>query len=120
MRMKKDNGEIDYDTATALKDAFAAEDYVLNPDLTQKLCFKDYYTALVEQVTNSASVSEALKDAQMKTSDAAYEAREQILGVSSDEELQFMITFQNAYNASSRYITTINDMLESIITSYGA
>ncbi len=115
-----ESGEADYATAEKLTAAFQAEEYVLNPDLTQKSNFLNYYGDLVEQVTNSSSVARTLLDAQQATAEAARDAREQILGVSSDEELQFMITFQNAYNANSRYITTINTMLESIIQSFGA
>jgi flagellar hook-associated protein 1 FlgK len=38
------------------------------------------------------------------------------VGVSTDEELSNMIRFQSAYNASSRFITVINEMLETIVT----
>ena len=46
-------------------------------------------------------------------------ARQQVVGVSSDEELSNMIRFQNAYNASSRYINVISEMLEHIISTLG-
>ena len=46
-------------------------------------------------------------------------AREQVIGVSTDEELSNMIKFQNAYNASSRYINVISEMLEHIISTLG-
>ena len=120
LRFVTDSGEADYVTAEKLTEAFKAEEYVLNPDLTQKSNFLNYYGDLVEQVTNSSAVARELLDAQTATKEAAKDAREQILGVSSDEELQFMITFQNAYNANSRYITTINTMLESIIQTFGS
>ena len=42
--------------------------------------------------------------------------RLQSMGVSSDEELTNLIKYQHAYNASARYITVIDDMLEHIIT----
>ena len=44
---------------------------------------------------------------------------EQVVGVSTDEELSNMIKFQNAYNASSRYINVISEMLEHIISTLG-
>ncbi|MDE7045037.1 MAG: hypothetical protein K2O97_08515 [Acetatifactor sp.] len=43
-----------------------------------------------------------------------------MVGVSSDEELSNMIKFQNAYNASSRYINVISEMLEHIINTLGS
>ena len=45
--------------------------------------------------------------------------RQQVAGVSSDEELSNMIRFQHAYNASSRYITTVAEMIEHIINTLG-
>lgn len=42
------------------------------------------------------------------------------MGVSDDEELDNMIKFQNAYNASSRYINVIDEMIEHIINTLGA
>ena len=46
-------------------------------------------------------------------------SRESIMGVTSEEELTNMIKFQNAYNASSRYINVISEMLEHIINTLG-
>ena len=39
------------------------------------------------------------------------------LASSSDEELSNMIKFQNAYNAASRYINVISEMLEHVINT---
>ena len=49
----------------------------------------------------------------------AYSVREQIVGVSSDEELTNMIMYQNAYNASSRYINVISEMLDHLLSTLG-
>ena len=38
-----------------------------------------------------------------------------ISGVDEDEEALDLVKFQNAYNASSRYINVISEMLEHII-----
>ena len=42
--------------------------------------------------------------------------RQSVIGVSSDEELEHMIMYQNAYNAASRYINVINTLLDSVIS----
>ena len=42
--------------------------------------------------------------------------RQTVIGVSSDEELEHMIMYQNAYNAASRYITVINNMLDTLLS----
>lgn len=40
--------------------------------------------------------------------------------VASDEELEKMIKYQQAYNASSRYVNVISEMLEHIVTALGS
>ncbi len=109
------DGSVDYKTATALKEAFMEEAYCLNPNVQKKTNFINYYTDLVSQVANSGAVFQSIYENQATTVQATYDAREQVLGVSSDEELSNMIKFQNAYNASSRYINVISEMLEHII-----
>ncbi|MBD5550126.1 MAG: flagellar hook-associated protein FlgK [Lachnospiraceae bacterium] len=116
----RDEDSVDYETAAKLKDAFEKEDYTLNPNTEKRSNFKDYYGDLVIQVSNTGSVNKLLYEYQLDTQEETNFAREQILGVSTDEELQFMIKFQNAYNVASRYITTLNSMLENMLNQFGA
>lgn len=113
------DGSEDKKTAEALKAAFTEEAYNLNPNVKKKTTFVDYYSDLVAQVGNSGYVSRSIYDNQQATVEATESAREQVIGVSSDEELSNMIKFQNAYNASSRYINVIDEMLEHIINTLG-
>ena len=106
-------------TMEKLKNAFQETVYKLNPNVQTPVCFVDYYKNLVSQVANSGSVFGDIMNSQTLTTDSLCNAREQIVGVSSDEELTNMIMFQNAYNASSRYINVISEMLEHILTTLG-
>ena len=45
--------------------------------------------------------------------------RQNVMGVSTEEELSNMIKYQQCYNASSRYITTVAQMLEYLIERLG-
>ena len=114
------DGEEDNATTTALKEAFTKENYVLNPNVTTRNSFISYYNSLVSQVANSGDVYNSIAMAQEETVSAIEAGREQIVGVSSDEELEFMIMFQNAYNASSRYINVVSEMLEHLVSTLGA
>jgi flagellar hook-associated protein 1 FlgK len=51
------------------------------------------------------------------TKDQTDNARTEVLGVSSDEELTNMIKFQNAYNASSRYMNVVSEMIDYLLQS---
>jgi len=110
---------VDNATAEALKAAFTEEIYTLNPKVMKRTTFVDYYTDLVAQVANSGSVYRSIYENQENTVEATFSARAQVLDVSSDEELANMIRFQNAFNASSRYINVISEMLEHIIRTLG-
>lgn len=114
-----EDGSEDNATAEALKAAFTEEAYTLNPKVQKKTTFIDYYTDLVSQVANSGYVYRSIYTNQVNTVESIEGAREQVVGVSSDEELSNMIRFQNAYNASSRYINVISQMLEHIISTLG-
>ncbi len=115
----KEDGSIDNATMEALKQAFEDEKYTLNPDVRKNVDFVTYYTDLVSQIANSGSVYRSIYDNQLNTVESTDSARQQILAVSSDEELSNMIKFQNAFNASSRYINVISQMLEHLISTLG-
>lgn len=109
----------DNETMEKLKTAFSESVYTLNPNVQTPVNFVNYYKNLVGQVANSAYVFRGVQESQTVTTDALFSAREQIVGVSSDDELTNMIMYQNAYNASSRYINVISEMLEHILTTLG-
>lgn len=114
-----DDGQEDRATMQALMDAFTEEVYTLNPNVKKKTSFSEYYTDLVSQISVTGEVQRSIYDNQVTTVENICSAREQVVGVSSDEELSNMVRFQNAYNASSRYINVISEMLEHIITTLG-
>lgn len=113
------DGSEDNATAEALKAAFTEENYTLNPNVQKRTTFVNYYTDLVSQVANSGYVFRSIYENQTGTVESIESAREQVVGVSSDEELSNMIKFQNGYNAASRYINVISEMLEHIINTLG-
>jgi len=115
----KEDGKVDQETVDKLKDLFTQELYTLNPKVKTKTNFLNYYNNLISQVANTGSVMKGISENQQITVDSTAAAREQILGVSSDEELSNMIMFQNAFNASSRYINAVSQMLEHIISTLG-
>jgi len=114
-----EDGSIDQDTTNKLKDIFDDEDYMLNPNVVTKNNFMDYYSSLVAQVGNSGSIYNSILQNQDATVQATDAARQELLAVSTDEELGNMIRFQNAYNASSRYINAVSEMLEHVLNTLG-
>ncbi len=113
------DGSEDNAIVEALKHAFTEEAYTLNPNVLKKTNFIDYYDDLVAQVANSGYMFRSIYENQTTTVESTYNAREQVIGVCTDEELSNMIKFQNAYNASSRYINVVSEMIEHIINTLG-
>ena len=110
----------DFETAKLLQDVFSDEAYVLNPNNTNRCNVVDFYSNIVDQIAIGGSVFKSYYDNQTTTVDSTEYKRQQVVGVSDDEELGNMIKFQNAYNASSRYINVIDEMIEHIINTLGA
>ncbi len=119
LTFRLDEHSEDNETMEALKKAFEEAVYTLNPNVQTPVCFKDYYKNMVAQIANTGSVFRAVQENQTVATDALAYAREEIVGVSSDEELTNMIMYQNAYNASSRYINVISEMLDHLLSTLG-
>lgn len=115
LRLK--DGSEDIATATALRDLFSQEQYTLNPYVQKRTSIVGYYSDLVSQVASSGYVYKSIYQNQQSTVEYTESARDQVSAVSQDEELTQMIKLQNAYNASSRYINAVNEMLEHMISS---
>ena len=113
------NGEVDYEMAQKLAKLWEKEDLILNPNDTNCVNFMDYYSNMIGAFGTLGSVYESTSSSLLGTVDAVDNQRAQVIGVSSDEELTKMIKYQNAYNASSRFINVINEMIEHIITQLG-
>lgn len=116
---RKEDGSEDQQIAEELKAAFQEKGYTLNPNVTKRTNFIDYYMDLVNQVGGNGFIYRGIYENQQSALESIESSRQQVVGVSSDEELSNMIKFQNAYNASSRYINVISEMLEHIINTLG-
>lgn len=112
----KENGDVDYDMGAKLAEAWENAGMKINP-YDQKPCtFEEYYDKIMDSLgvegNTYKSASETLEGAVSSIDNK----RQQVTGVSSDEELTTMIKFQSAFNASSRFMTVISEMTELIVT----
>ena len=76
----------------------------------------NYYTELIGQIAGAGELYNDMIMQQEKLISGIDGVRRQIMDVSSDEELQNLVKYQAAYNASSRFVTVIDQMLELIVT----
>lgn len=115
----KANGEVAMDLGAELAAVWEQELLKINPNNTEMCTFTEYYQRLIDGLGTQGSV---YNDAAITLSGSVgsiESSRQQVIGVSSDEELTNMIKYQNAYNAASRYINVISEMLEHLVTQLG-
>lgn len=113
------DGSEDKATTARLKAAFSEETHTLNPNLETKVSLIGYYGNLIDQLSITGEANKEIADLQAEVVNETFSAREMIVGVSDSEEMEFMIKFQNAFNASSRYVNVINEMIEHILNTLG-
>ena len=75
----------------------------------------DFYGAIVFGIGNGVSNGSAGLQASQLVLQQLEDQRGSISGVSLDEEAAHMVQYQRAYEAAARMVTTINQMLETVI-----
>lgn len=105
-----------WDFCEEMLDKWNSEFGTLDPNSMATYTYKDYYKGLVGQFAVQGDIWESIVDNQERAVFAAEAERQKVMGVSTDEELADLIKFQQCYNASSRYITVVDEMIEHLIT----
>jgi flagellar hook-associated protein 1 len=75
----------------------------------------DYYSSIVASVGNDVSNSSAELTASQLALTQLQDQLGSVSGVSLDEEASNMVQYQRAYDAAANVVTTINDMLYTVI-----
>ena len=112
----KKDGSVDYEMGAKLAAAWEVKDMKLNP-YDQKPCtFEEYYDKIVDQLGIEGNTYKSVTETLSGAVSSVDSKRQQVSGVSSDEELSNMIKFQSAYNAASRFMNVISEMTETLVT----
>ncbi len=104
----------------AIAQAFEKKAGTLNPNSMTTYDIKHFYDGMVGELGTQGSIWNGIVENQNITVYTLENERQNVMGVSSDEELSNLIKYQQCYNASSRYITTVSEMLEYLIERLGA
>ncbi len=91
----------------------------LTPNEYKEHNFNEYYTEMIGALATRGEKFRNLYQSQETLVTSVDNQRLSVTAVSSDEELTNMIRFQQAYNASARYINVVSQMLEHLLTSLG-
>ena len=118
-RKYTDQNSIDYALGTSLSAIWSEQNFNLNPSDTTPCGYTGFYVKWIGEVANTGNVYATTEKSLEGTKEEIEFSRQGVIGVSSDEELTTMIKYQSAYNAASRYINVVNEMIEHLITSLG-
>jgi len=116
----KSDGEVNYDMAKQISEVWDEKIMKLTPDATDLCSFKEYYERMVGNLGTYGNVYNSISSTLTASVTSIETKRQQVIGVSSDEELSSMIKYQNAYNAASRYINVVDSMIEHMVTQLGS
>lgn len=92
----------------------------VSPNSLVECNFMDYYAGMMDDLSDRGYTYNSMAKTQEQSVTDIEMLRQQVVGVSSDEELSNLIKFQHAYNASSRYINTVSEMIEHLIMTLGS
>ena len=108
-------GDYDMDMIKRLLSRWQEPFATLSPNTLTYNNVTNYYTQFIGEIATKGDEFNILADNQEAMVNAVDDRRLAKTAVSSDEELTYLIRYQHAYNASARYITVIDSMLEHLI-----
>jgi flagellar hook-associated protein FlgK len=86
------------------------------PIMPGEMTLTDAYINQVSQIGNISRQAKVAQEALSVVYEQAIEAREQVSGVSLDEEAADLIRFQQAYQASAKVMQTASTLFDAILT----
>lgn len=114
--MMRQDGAVNYALADQLQDLWDASTMTIDPTDNSPCTFEEFYDKMINKLGTDGNVYYSSSQTLDTTVSSLDNQRQQVSGVSSDEELTHMVKYQAAYNAASRYITVISQMTELIVT----
>lgn len=91
----------------------------LTPNEYKAHNFNEYYTEMIGALATKGEKFKNVYQSQESLVSSVDNQRLSVIAVSSDEELTNMIRFQQAYNASARYVSAVSQMLEHLLNALG-
>ncbi|MFA7149081.1 MAG: flagellar basal body rod C-terminal domain-containing protein, partial [Syntrophomonadaceae bacterium] len=92
---------------------------VENLGLVQHVTTDDYWRSIAADTGVQSQEAQRMVKNQETLLNELENKRQSVSGVSLDEEMTNMIKFQHAYNAAARFITSIDEALEVVISRMG-
>lgn len=99
--------------------AMAQLQYVIQAVGSSTTTLDGFYQQFVARIGVDTDQASRMAQVQAGVLGAAQARRDGVSGVNLDEEMSDMVRFQKSYNAAARMITTLDEMLETIVNRMG-
>ena len=113
--------EITFETQPKKADGTGATDAAGDP--IKKPIFKGTFFECYNNIQNTQALERQSTTSLLKNhqtvADQVADSRESVSGVNMDEEVMDLMRFSQSYNAASRLMTTMDELLERLITNTG-
>jgi flagellar hook-associated protein 1 FlgK len=84
-----------------------------------RIGFSNFLGNIVTDIGVKGETADKMRlNSEMLNSEISLE-KERVMGVSIDEEMTNLVKYQQAFNASARVITAVNQMMETVINNLG-
>ena len=113
------NEDVDLELGQELIKIWNEPSINLDPSNLTPKDFDDYYSGMMGILANEGYAYHTVAESQKSVVLNIDSHRTSITGVSEEEELSNMIKFKNAYDASSRYINAVTEMIDTLINRVG-
>jgi flagellar hook-associated protein 1 FlgK len=77
--------------------------------------FDDYYNSIINDVGSDVFQATTYNNHQQSMLSSLESHREEVSGVSLDEEMVNLLKFQHAYQAAAKLVTTVDDLLQTVM-----
>jgi flagellar hook-associated protein 1 len=81
--------------------------------------FNDFYAATIGEIGSRTQAATQLDDSQQAVVSTIDNQRQQVAGVSTDEEMTNLIQYQHTFEASARIITAVDSLLNTVVNVMG-
>ena len=82
--------------------------------------FNDFYASTIGVIGSRTQAATRLDESQQLVVSTIDNRRQQVAGVSVDEEMTNLIQYQHTFEASARMITVVDGLLDTVINRMGA
>ena len=120
-----DAGSTDYKNVLEMINALSADDIQFSQMVggADKPIFKGTFFEFYDNIQNTQAIERQAAMSLLKNhqtvADQVAECRDAISGVNMDEEVMDLMRFSQSYNAASRLMTTMDEILERLIVNTG-